>query len=124
MERKMSDPGRGKYRNPTTLTLVSGDQYGRRPRPQTRRAMTSGEYTLESALRTAFASVAGADGTVPSEAIYDIRRGRQHPWRTLARRLVEMREAGASEDQAHLIIDTFKWWITTRLYRASRKPAA
>ena len=77
-----------------SLKLIKGGQPSRR---------VYGQW-LDREMHTAFAQITGADGNVPSEAIYDIRRDRQHPWRVLARRLTEAHRADTPKEQVKAIV--------------------
>lgn len=66
------------------------ERFGARPS----RMMTSGDWQLDRRMRDVFVRMHSLGGTVPSEAISDIRRGRQAPWRYLARRIREAARAG------------------------------
>jgi hypothetical protein len=83
------------------LNLIDGNQKPHRP----------GARSLDRAMHSAFVSVHGADGNVPSEAIYEIRRGRQHPWRLLGKRLREMREAETPIEQAKEIVKALDLYV-------------
>lgn len=67
--------------------------------------------SLERAMRTAFVQMHGADGTVPSESIYDIRRGRQAPWRKLAKRIAEAHDKDTPIEQVREIVRALDIYI-------------
>lgn len=79
--------------------------------------------SLERAMRTAFVQMHGADGTVPSESIYDIRRGRQAPWRKLAKRIAEAHAAETPKDQVLEIVRVLTVYVE-HLYGDDRGTAA
>lgn len=87
-----------------------------------RRVYGSGQC-LDREMHAAFTQVEGRDGTVPSEAIYDIRRWRQYPWRKLGKRIVEMHAAGTTIDQAKRIVRVLDLFID-RLYNSTGGNAA
>lgn len=70
---------------------------------------------LDREMHSRFVQVEGANGAVPSTSIYEIRRGRQHPWRCLARRLIEMREADTPITQAKEIVRALDLFVD-RIY--------
>jgi hypothetical protein len=76
------------------LSVVRGGQYA-----QLRKAATTAEFQLDREMRDAFVQMHTPEGTVPSEAISDIRRDRQHPWRYLARRIREARQQHVPKDK-------------------------
>jgi hypothetical protein len=78
---------------------------------------------LDREMHTAFTQITGADGTVPSEAIYDIRRDRQHPWRVLARRLAEAHRADAPKEQVKAIVRVLDLFVD-ELYKSPGGNAA
>lgn len=82
------------------LELVEGN---RRRRTYGAKSLNE-ERLLDREMHSAFTQVHGEDGTVPSDAIYDVRRGLQKPWRYLGRRLREMRDAGTDIEQAKEIV--------------------
>jgi hypothetical protein len=59
----------------------------------------SGDWRLDQRVRDVFVSMFGEKGTVPSEAISDIRRDRQHPLRFLGRRIREARRANVPKEK-------------------------
>jgi len=120
MATNMNDLELQKKRN---LAVVPGALYATRKQRATR-VMTSGEWSLDREIRGAFAAVKGADGTAPSTAFYNIAEHRQHPWRIIARRFVEARDAGTHPDQLLVILDVFRWWVMHKLYRPTRDKAA
>lgn len=54
---------------------------------------------LSREMHSSFVAMRGADGRVPSDGIFDIRRNHRRPWKTLAKRLYEAVEAGVAPDQ-------------------------
>lgn len=62
-------------------------------------------------MHEAFVQIHGADGSVPSEAIYDVRRGRQFPWRKLAKRIREAHYAETPIDQVKEIVRVLDCFI-------------
>lgn len=82
----MSDSAEQEYGKP--LKVARGDQYARRPE------RSAAEIALDRRMRAAYARCQGADGTVPSRAVYDIRCGQQKPWSKTAKRAIEMFDAG------------------------------
>ncbi len=57
-------------------------------------------HRLDEGMLHAFLRWQSRRGTVPSVGVKMIRRGRQHPWRVLSKRLLEAREAGVRVDDA------------------------
>lgn len=100
------------------FAIVRGGLYARRPGRRTR---TAEEWRLDRELMSAFAAIHGEDGTVPSKGIYHIREGVQHPWRVLARRFIEARQAGAPKDQLKAVLNVMALWIDDTLYN-DRQP--
>jgi hypothetical protein len=82
-----------------------------------------GARSLDRAMHSAFVGMQGADGSVPSEAIYDIRRHRQAPWRCLARRLTEARAADTPIEQVKEIARALDLYID-ELYNSPGGSAA
>lgn len=70
-----------------------------------------GAGSLDRAMHSAFVEMHGADGSVPSEAIYEIRRLRQRPWRCLARRITEAHEAETPIEQVKAIVRVLDLYI-------------
>jgi hypothetical protein len=68
------------------MRVVKGGRYARM-----REVSPSIDFGLDREMVTAFVCLHTPEGNVPSEAIYEIRRGRQHPWRYFARRIREAR---------------------------------
>lgn len=66
---------------------------------------------LDREMHSAFTVIHGEDGCVPSTAFYEIRRHRQHPWRLLARRVTEARQAGAPKEQVKGIVHVLEHYI-------------
>jgi hypothetical protein len=95
---------------------ISADRPARGSRVAEARVMTHVEHKLERRMQGAFVLVYGADGTVPSAAIYNIRNNDHHPWRVLARRYVEMRQKQAPIEQALKTVDELRDWIVQDLY--------
>lgn len=73
------------------------------------------EHLLDREMHQAFVQVHGADGRVPSDAIYDIRRRRQFPWRCLGRRIREMKATEVSKEQAIEIVRVLELFVD-RIY--------
>lgn len=97
------------------LKIING---GRR-----RRVYGERHVELDRDMHAAFVQLEGADGSVPSEAIYDIRRRRQHPWRKLAKRLMEARAADTPKEQVMEIVRVLTVYVE-RLYGDDRGTAA
>lgn len=110
------------------ITLLRGGQWG------SWRASRSGgkrlrlrmpldvERELDTAMHYAFIQVEGADGAVPSRGVQDVRELRARPWRTLARRFLEMRAAGCTLEQALAVLHAFERWLI-RLWGTSNRAA-
>lgn len=83
-----------KYRScETPLRVTPGGQYGRRTVVD-----VDLERWLDCEFHTFYVQAVDDDGHVPSEAISDIRRHRQHPWRVEGRRIREMILADVDDD--------------------------
>jgi hypothetical protein len=80
-------------------------------------------HWLDREMHTAFTQLEGSDGTVPSEAIYEVRRGRQKPWAFLGRRLREARAADTPKEQVLEIVRVLATYVD-RLYGDDRGTAA
>ena len=78
---------------------------------------------LEREMVSAFAAIHGEDGTVPSKGIYNIRSLDHRPWRALAKRLSEAKEAGAPREQVEGVLKVFAVWLD-ELYAPTPKRAA
>lgn len=78
---------------------------------------------LDREMHAAFVQLEGKDGTVPSEAIYEVRRFRQKPWAYLARRISEAREADAPIEQVKEIVRVLDLYVD-KLYNNSPRGAA
>lgn len=76
------------------LKVVRGGRYARM-----REVSPRADFQLDREMKDAFISMHTPDGTVPSDAISDIRRDRQHPWRYLARRIREARLQRVPKEQ-------------------------
>jgi hypothetical protein len=83
------------------LKLIEGNE----------RRRVFGAGSLDKAMHSAFVSMQGADGTVPSDAIYDIRRHRQRPWSCLARRITEAHAADTPIEQVKEIVRVLDLYI-------------
>lgn len=107
MTGKVSAMSAESYRSstPDGWELVRGGQYGKpgaaKRGKEGRRVATRTALVrwADERVHSFFVGVVGATGTVPSEAIHDIRRHRQHPVRYLVRRIEEMADAGVSDDK-------------------------
>jgi hypothetical protein len=76
------------------LRVVKGGRYARM-----REVSPRVDFHLDREMKSAFVQMHTPEGTVPSEAISDIRRDRQHPWRYLARRIREARLNSVPKEQ-------------------------
>lgn len=101
------------------LTIEDGGQTRRAFRLRTRE-----EVELDDRMRRRFMRCVGADGTVPSRAVQEIREGRQAPWRKSARRVIEMRDAGvpATEIKA-AAVGEFAEWVDEVLAHSPKRAA-
>lgn len=104
---------------PRKLRLIRGARYG------CLRDVAGSDWELDREMKDAFVAMYGEDGSVPSEAIYDIRRGRQAPWRVLARRIREARAMGVPKEQVHAVVHVLEGYVES-VYAKSEKlrPAA
>lgn len=81
-------------------------------------------HRLDHDMQAAFAALEAVDGTVPSRGVQEIREHRQRPWRVLARRFRECREAGVPFDQAVGIVRALERWVGAIYgHSASRRPS-
>jgi hypothetical protein len=104
----MTTTAAGKYGK---LQLERGGQYAK-PRARRRVEVTGPEFwKLDVDMHAAFAAMAGADGTVPSRGVQEIREKRQWPWRVLARRSREGRDAGVPLRQALGPVHAYEQWL-------------
>lgn len=55
--------------------------------------LSSVALDLDRAMHEAFIRLFDPNGRVPSRGVQEIREGRRHPWRAMARRFVELRQA-------------------------------
>lgn len=101
--------------------IVKGGRYGK---PRRSRPRTTAEFILDRELHDAFIAIRGADGTVPSNGVYEIRQKDQHPWRILAKRFRECRDAGVPKEQVLGVLRVFAAWVEKDLYREGPSPQA
>lgn len=109
---------KGSQKKPN-LGLLHGGRYAQRPM----RTFTTAEFRLDREMQSAFAAIHGEDDTVPSEGIYKIRKHEQHPWRVLARRIIEARNANAPKEQLEGVLKVFATWVN-ELYQEQPTRAA
>lgn len=107
-------------KNGRTLTLVYGDV----PRPvhgagrkkkSAAMSFSTAEFDLDRMMHDVFCTLTGADGNVPSEGVQEIRERRQWPWRVIARRFREARDAGVPASQLDEVIHVLQQY-RVRLY--------
>jgi len=104
----MNDSGdQKKTKMQPTLGVVRGGRYATRPM----RTFSTAEFRLDREMQAAFSAIYGEDETVPSVGIYKIRKHDQHPWRVLARRILEARAANAPKDQLRGVLKVFETWV-------------
>lgn len=84
----MRDPN---IRNHGNLTVIHGGTYARRPAMRLR---SSDELELDERMRARFAACRSRVNTAPSRAVQEIIEGNHAPWRTTARRAMELLAAG------------------------------
>jgi len=116
----MSDPVDSNREIPP-LALVRGDLYAK-PRQIPRPVEDCRIWSLDRAMCEAFAAIEGADGNVPKGGIYKVRAGERFPHRSLARRFVEARAAGAPLPQVVAVLDRFRAWVISDLYGDGDSP--
>lgn len=80
------------------LRVVRGGRYAKT------RLSSAADFSLDREMVDCFIALHTPDGFVPSHAIYEIRRGRQHPWRYLARRIREARAQSVPKDSVKELI--------------------
>ena len=105
----------GKNRN--GMSVERGALYGKRPAKKKSAAMqfTTAEFKLENEMHTVWVALNTPSGTVPSEGIQMIRERRQWPWRVIARRFREARNAGVPASQLDEVIHVLRQY-RERLY--------
>lgn len=103
---------------PRKLSLMRGGKYG------SLRESPVSDWQLDREMKDAFVGMYGEDGTVPSEAIYDIRRGRQMPWRVLGRRIREARASGVPIEQVKQVIRVLDTYVEGVYATNEKRPAA
>lgn len=101
-----------KYRN--GLTVITGGRCPLRGRRRGRRTRSAAELLLDDRMHTVFVRM----GASPSEGFEDIRRRRQHPWRVLARRIVEAHAAKVEHARVRAVAVELLGWID-QLYDTS-----
>lgn len=84
---------------PKPVRKKYGNRKPRRQRARVGRYNCPVDFDLERELRTAYAAIVGADGTVASRALLDAAEGYQHPHRYFLRRLLEGVAAKADPEQ-------------------------
>lgn len=99
--RQMDD---GKY---GTLRLIRGGQYGK---PNRKRPPSDKEKQLDSRMHGAFLRLVTDEGIVASRGIQEVREHRQAPWRILARRIWEAKQAGVPKGEVKAVLDTLGAW--------------
>lgn len=104
-ESNMDGDGEDKY------GIIRGGQYAKRA--IARKVEVSGPefWKLDTDMQAAFTALEGSDGTVPSRGVYEIRAHRQRPWRVLARRIREARDAGVPKHRVIGVVRTLEMWI-------------
>lgn len=68
-------------------------------------------FGLDRAMHDAFVRLFDPNGLVPSRGVQEIREGRQAPWRILARRLMEARQAHVPREHVKGIVAALDRWI-------------
>jgi hypothetical protein len=66
---------------------------------------------IDRSQREVYAAMEDAEGGVPTWSIYNIRTGRQWPWRTTARQLLAAIQAGVPVGQVAPVATTLEAWI-------------
>lgn len=66
---------------------------------------------LDRAMHEAFVRLTNPNGVVPSRGVQEVREHRQMPWRVLARRFYELRQARVPREQAKEIVRTLDRWV-------------
>lgn len=91
------------------LQLHRGDRYARFR--QQRVEVTGPEFfKLDTDVQAAFAAMEDAAGNVPSRGVQEIREHRQRPWRVLARRFRECRDAGVPLHRVLAVVRVLELW--------------
>lgn len=96
-------------KNGNRLRLVRGGRYAG---PPDRKVEVSGPefFRLDTDVQAAFAAMEDQGGNVPSRGVQEIREHRQRPWRVLARRFRECRDAGVSLHQVLAVVHVLELW--------------
>lgn len=89
------------------LELVRGDQWGK---PNRKRGRSPQQLRLDRRMHDAFLRMVTPEGLVPSRGIQAVRQHEQAPWRILARRIEEARQAGVPKAAVKQVIRTLDHW--------------
>lgn len=81
-------------------------------------------WKLDTDVQAAFAAMEDGDGHVPSRGVQEIRENRQRPWRVLARRFRECRDAGVPLHQAVAVIHVLEHWLRDLYARKATRDRA
>lgn len=68
-------------------------------------------WKLDTDVQAAFAAMEDASGHVPSRGVQEIREHRQRPWRVLARRFRECRDAGVPLHRQLAVVHVLEQWV-------------
>lgn len=99
--------------------VVRGGQYARLRRDNS----SAADFRLDQEMVDVFVSLHTPEGTVPGEAISDIRRLRQRPWRYLARRIREAREHDVPVEDVRKLVQVLDRFVSDLYSDAPRKAA-
>lgn len=92
------------------FSVVPGGQYARFR--NTKIEVSGPEfYKLDTDVQAAFAAMEDVSGTVPSRGVQEIREHRHRPWRVLARRFRECRDAGVPLHQSIAVVYALEQWV-------------
>lgn len=97
------------------FSLIRGGQYPMRGRRRGRRTLTAAELVLDRDMHTAFVQLLTPTGQVPSIGVQRVREREQHPWRFLARRIIEAHATGVEHSKVRAILLAMLAWVD-RLY--------
>lgn len=92
------------------FSVVRGEQYARF---RNQKVEVSGPefYKLDTNVESMFIAMEDARGNVPSRGVQEIREHRHRPWRVLARRFRECRDAGVPLHQTIAVVHALEQWV-------------
>lgn len=110
------------------MRQISNQKYGQNFDTRGRRRSaqrTPSELRLDDRYREAFRRLLTPDGRVPSRAVQSIRDGVQAPWRPIARRVLELMDAGITTVEIKAVaLGEMDRWIDEEAAKRRLDPAA